>query len=212
MIFNTSKKYDFPPEFSFKNGEGLEVVDKTSLMGVYITSDLRWHENTKNIYMKAMKRMWLLRRLKLASVEPQFLIDFFVKEIRILAEHGVAIWNSGLTLAQVNMLEKIQKVALRIILGDTYLSYDKARAQFNLKLLSERRLELCTNFALKLFESKHRETFYTTTDSMMTTRHRNILVENFTNTRKCYLAPHNYLARLVNPFPLVVGIYLVVIG
>ena len=60
MIFNTSKKYDFPPEFSFENGEGLEVVDKTSLMGVYITSDLRLHENTKNIYMKAIKRMWLL--------------------------------------------------------------------------------------------------------------------------------------------------------
>ena len=29
MIFNTSKKFDFPPEMSFKSGEVLEYVEET---------------------------------------------------------------------------------------------------------------------------------------------------------------------------------------
>ena len=37
-------------------------------------------------------------------------------------EHGVAIWNSGMTKGQVADLEKIQKIALKIILEDNYIS------------------------------------------------------------------------------------------
>ena len=54
MIFNKSRKYDFPPEFSFKNGEILEVVEETRLLGLFLTPDLRWFSNTKSIYMKAI--------------------------------------------------------------------------------------------------------------------------------------------------------------
>ena len=63
MIFNKSKKYDFPPEFSFSNGKNLEVLEETRLLGVVLTTDLRWASNTKSIYTKAMSKMWLLRRM-----------------------------------------------------------------------------------------------------------------------------------------------------
>ena len=46
IIFNKSKKYDFPPEFSFSNGENLEVIESTRLLGVVISSVLRWAANT----------------------------------------------------------------------------------------------------------------------------------------------------------------------
>ena len=52
MIFNKSKKYDFSPEFSFSNGENLEVLEETRLLGVVLTTDLRWTSNTKSIYTK----------------------------------------------------------------------------------------------------------------------------------------------------------------
>ena len=65
IVFNTSRKYSFPPEYSFSNGEILEVVKSTSLLGVTISSDLNWEANTSNIFKKAMSRMWLLRRLKI---------------------------------------------------------------------------------------------------------------------------------------------------
>ena len=115
MIFNKSRKYDFPPEFSFENGEILEVVEETRLLGLFLTPDLRWFSNTNSIYTKAISKMWLPRRMKRMKMDPQLIFDYYIK---VLAEQGVAIWNSGLTKGQINGLEKIQKVAFKIILGD----------------------------------------------------------------------------------------------
>ena len=52
------------------------------------------------------------------QLEPNIIFDYYIKEVRVLAEQGVAIWNSGLTKAQISDIEKIQKVALKIILGE----------------------------------------------------------------------------------------------
>ena len=69
MIFNKSRNYDFPPEFKFSNGDLLECLESTKLLGIYLTSDLRWKENCSQIYMKAMAKMWLLRRLQKLNLE-----------------------------------------------------------------------------------------------------------------------------------------------
>ena len=52
MIFNKSKSYDFPPEFSFKDGVNLEVLNETKLLCLVISTDLRWNSNTRAIYAK----------------------------------------------------------------------------------------------------------------------------------------------------------------
>ena len=59
MIFDKSRNLDFPPEIAFKNGELLECIETTKLLGVYLTSDLKWQENCSQIFKKAMS-MWLL--------------------------------------------------------------------------------------------------------------------------------------------------------
>ena len=87
------------------------------LLLIIVTSDLRWQANTSEIYRKALAKMWLLRRMKASNLEPQIIIDFYLKEIRIVAEHGVAIWNSGLTKTQSHTIEKIQKIALKLFWG-----------------------------------------------------------------------------------------------
>ena len=56
-----------------------------------------------------MAKMWLLRQMKLVKLELQKVYDYYLKEIRCLAEQGVAIWISGLTKGQVNDLEKHRK-------------------------------------------------------------------------------------------------------
>ena len=116
--FNNSRKYDFPPEFSFQNGSNLDVHNEIKLLGVYLNSNLKWDSNTSAIYKKAMSRMWILRRMRNLKLDPTLVLDFYIKEIRPLAEHAVSVWNSGLTKYQVKLLEKIQKVALTIILGN----------------------------------------------------------------------------------------------
>lgn len=200
MLFNRSKMYDFLPEFSLSDGNILEVVEETKLLGVILQSNLSWKKNTEYLVKRAMTRMWLLRRMKSLGLEPDFILEYYVKEIRPVVEHGVPVWHGGLTTQQSTNLERIQKVALKVILGDCYKSYEHARSIFSLDPLDERREQLCTIFAVKTFLSKRRRQFFYPPEKTKITRNsQNILVkENFTRTKIAYNAPHNYLARLVN--------------
>jgi hypothetical protein len=57
-----------------------------------------------------MSKMWILGRLKRINLDIDLILDFYMKEIRPLAEHDVAIWNSGRTKGQIADLEKIGKL------------------------------------------------------------------------------------------------------
>ena len=199
IIFNKSRKYDFPPELSFRNNVILDVVEETRLLGIVLTPDLRWQANTLSICTKAMSKMWLLRRMKAMGLEPELIFDYYSKEVRALTEQAVAIWSSGLTKAQSQEIEKIQKVSMKVILGDQYKTYDKACELFKVAKLSIRRLELCTKYALKLYKSDRSSEFFTpTTRSVNTRGDQPLLVEEISRTARCYNAPHNFLTRLVN--------------
>ena len=96
-------------------------------------------------------------------------------------------------------MEKIQKIALTIILGDSRSSYDMACKFFNVKSLKDRRLDVRTKFALKLYKSDRSSAFFTLPDKLVNTRSDLLpVVENKVNTVRCYNVPYNYLARLVN--------------
>ena len=198
MIFNKSHKYDFPPEFHFQDGNILECLEETKLLGILLSSSLKWDSNTNAICKKAMTKIWLLRRLKLFKLEPEIILDYYIKEIRPLVEQGVPIWNSGLTKTQIRKIESVQKVAFKIILGENYLSYDVACTLLNTLPLEYRRQDLATNFAIKLFKSPRCLEFFEPVQNRNTRNEHFLVKEIRTNTTRCYNAPHSYLARLVN--------------
>ena len=133
MLFNRAKKHDFQPEYAFSDGQKLNVLEETRLLGIQLTTDLKWNSNTKSVCKKAMSKIWLLRRTKIINLKPQIILEYYLTEIRVLAEQGVPIWNSGLTVQLIRDLERIQKVALKIILADKYETYENACKTFNLK-------------------------------------------------------------------------------
>ena len=146
-----------------------------------------------------MSKMWLLRRLKIVELQPDIIFDFYIKEVRPLLEQGVPIWHSGITKAQCKAIENVQKIALKIILEENYISYEVACTLFNIMPLEYRRLELATNFAIKSFKSDRRNEFFEPVKKYPKTRQNQQLVQiKKTNTKRCYNAPHNYLARLIN--------------
>ena len=55
--------------------------------------------------------------------------------------------------AQINEIEKVQKIALKIILDKNYISYEVACTLFNTEPLKHRRTEICTKNAIKLFKN-----------------------------------------------------------
>ena len=85
------------------------------------------------------------------KLDPEIIFGSYIKEVQSLAEQSVPIWNSGLTKMQINDLERIQKVSLKITLRDACKSYEIACEHFNIETLSSRRLELSSNYAIKQF-------------------------------------------------------------
>ena len=57
--------------------------------------------------------------------------------------------------------KKIQKVAFRIILEESYTSYEVACTLLNLSPLQYRRTDLCTKFAVVLYKSPRSTEFFT---------------------------------------------------
>merc|ERR1711954_351445 len=97
MLFNMSQKYRFPLEISFSDGENLEVIDSTKILGVIISNNLKWSKNTEYITSKAMKRIWTLRKLLKMGFSHQFILDVYIKEMRSILEYNVPLWNGNLT-------------------------------------------------------------------------------------------------------------------
>ena len=154
MLFNRSKQNDFQPNLYVCN-ERAEVVEQMKLLGVIITSDLKWHENTKHIVKKAFSKLWMLRRLKVMGASRRTLLDVYCKHVRSVTEFAAVVWSSGLTLDDSTQIERVQKCAFAIILAQDYTSYNDALKILGMETLSERRLMLSKNFAQKA--SSHHE-------------------------------------------------------
>lgn len=98
---------------------------------------------TRNAY----KRMSILHNLVSFGLPVAELVNIYVLYIRSVVENCAVVWSSSLTQANVLAIERVQKVSLRIILGENYLNYENALKITQLKTLCERRKKLCLNFA-----------------------------------------------------------------
>ena len=83
----------------------------------------------------------------------QDMIDVFTLQIRCLAEIGCPSWNGALTQKDITKLESIQKVALRIMLGEQYKGYQNALNTLKLSRPDKRREAICKTFARKMERS-----------------------------------------------------------
>jgi len=60
----------------------------------------------------------LLKQLRRADVPTTDLLHFYTTVVRPVLEYACPVWHSGLTVAQSNMLESVQKRAIRIVYPD----------------------------------------------------------------------------------------------
>ena len=101
MLFSFSRKHDFPPELLFTDGTTMEAVSVKTILGVQISDDLKWKNNTNYIVAKARGKVWILRRLAPLCLTFKELFDVYVKEVRSVLEYAVPVWHSGLTKSEV---------------------------------------------------------------------------------------------------------------
>ena len=155
FVVNYSQNYQFYPRMTIPgSNKNLEIVGTTKLVGVTLSSDLKFHEHVQGLVKKAYKKIWMLRRLKDFGVKEVDLLDVYEIQIRSLLEYCVPAWNSSLTEEDINELERVQKTAMKILHGEKYIDYKTSLESCKLESLEDRRLDLCRKFALKCTQSK----------------------------------------------------------
>ena len=68
----------------------------------------------------------MLRRLKNLGASESQLLDIYTKQIRSVFELVVPVWHSSLTSTDSLNIERVQKSAFHVILGQKYISYSNA--------------------------------------------------------------------------------------
>ena len=175
----------------------MEVVSHIKLVGVILSNDMRWKQNTDYICQKANKKLWILRRLKQYELDPFNIFDVYCKEVRSLLELAVPVWHSGLTKAESKQIESIQKTAFKIILGPDYIDYEVACTIFGIEPLELRRVQLCLKFAKK--DLKKPNTIFTKIQKTSQTRSVPKLVkEHQCRTSRFAKSSIPYLSKLLN--------------
>ena len=131
------------------NNSLIEQVNQTRLLGVILSDDLTWQANTNHLIKKAYTRMIILRRLNEFKVDKGDMIKNYVLFIRVAIEQSSVVWSSALTKQEENSLERIRKVALKIIYQSEYISYDNALLMSKLPSIADRYKNLLHKFAVK---------------------------------------------------------------
>ena len=121
--------------------------------------------------------------------------------MRSILEQSCVIWHSSLTEENSTDLERVQKAAVRIILGKNYEDYQEALLKIDLDTLYNRREDLSKNFAIKCVKSENEKTknmFPIRNQQNKKTRKQEQYLVNFAYNKRLKNSAIPYMQRLLN--------------
>ena len=192
--FNFTRNFQFEPELSL-DGTNLDVVHETKLLGLIVTSNCRWESNTKQIVTKGNARLWFLRRLKLLGASQDTLIDIYKLFCRSVLEFGAPVWSGSLTKGNTDDIERVQRSAMKIILGSSFTNYEECLEEISQDTLKSRRDKLCLNFAESCIKDSKFSSWF---QEGIETRSGHYFAEPEAKTRRYRNSAIPHLTRLLN--------------
>ena len=155
IIFSRSQD-NFTTRLSINN-ETLNRVNSICLLGLWISEDMSWDLNTREVCKKAYMRTSMLSKLKYVGVQREDLLLIYKLFIRSCLEYCSIVYHSSLTIQQSNSMERVQRVCLRLILANEYIDYEQALRSSNLSKVSQCRENRALSFAHKALKHfKHK--------------------------------------------------------
>ena len=199
MVFNFTDRFQFSTRLRMDN-DVVETVQSMKLLGTIISQDLSWDLNVKNIVRKANASMELLRRVASFGASIEDLKTIYYLFVRSHLEQSATVWHSSLTEENSSDLERVQKSAVKIMLGNQYNGYENSLSKLNIEKLSDRRKQLCLNFAKKCVDNpKTKHMFpYNNKKHNMKTRHNNKYEVEHANTERFRKSSIIYMQNLLN--------------
>ena len=194
MKFCKSRTIAYPTEI--KVGEHLlEVKTEMKILGVIVQPTLKWASNCTSMCKKVYRNMWAIRRMKVLGMDTFTILDYYMKEVRVHLELAVPVWHNGLTYKLTADLERVQRVAVGILVGG--VPYAQACATIGLKPLQVRRLKLCEQFAVTTAseENRHSDLFKAQKNPRT---NKDKFREHFCRKSRFFKSPLPYLTRILN--------------
>jgi len=133
-----------PPPHLMLCGATVDRVTTFKLLGICVSSNLKWADHVDAIVSNAASRVHFLKQLKRAGVPTRDLLHFYTAIVRPVLEYACPVWHSGLTVGQCNAIENIQKRAIRVVYTDS--DYEIALIVARMESLKDRREMLMARF------------------------------------------------------------------
>ena len=197
MIFNFTRNSQFNTRLYLED-KLLDEKNEARLLGVIVSNNLTWHSNTADLVKRSYQRMLILKKLYQFSIPVEDMVHIYCMYIRSIAEQSSVVWSSSLTKGEEYDLERIQKVALRIIFSNNYITYEHALSVTNLPTLKSRRTQLSLNFALKCTKSPRTQDMFPLRSSTVDTRNPEIYDVTKAKTERLGNSSIPFLQRRLN--------------
>ena len=172
MLFNQSRKYAFPPEFTLGQ-DRLSVQKVHKVLGLLVQDDLRWGAQVEQMVRKASKKIWLLRRMRNLAVDENTIARYWKSEGLCHLEYCSPVYSGALTKKQEQDLARVHRRAVAAITGAHTRGEEFSAACDRLGLesdLSQRRLRLARRFAKRTADSSRHQDLFSRLDNPRVTR------------------------------------------
>ena len=130
------------------NCKDIDVVPKAKVLGLTLSSNLKWNNHVDEIVKKSRKRLYCLSQLKRSGLKPPELIQFYRTCIRPITEYACPVFHDCLPAYLSKDIESIQRRAMRISFPS--LSNKEALDEAGLISLSVRRQSLTDKLFTKV--------------------------------------------------------------
>ena len=126
--------------------------------------------------------------------------DIYLTFIRSIVEQSAVVWHSGLSSKNKKDIERVQKAAVRVIMGNKYQGYEQALKFLKLDSLKERRVKMALTFAKRSLKLEHFSKLFPLNESnhLMSMRSSERYVVSYSNTQRRERSAIPFLQRLLN--------------
>ncbi|KAI4878318.1 hypothetical protein NFI96_009003 [Prochilodus magdalenae] len=98
-------------------GSAVEVVSSYRYLGVHLSNNLTWSNNTSSLVRKAHQRLYFLRRLRRAGLGSSVLTSFYRCVVESVLCSSINVWHGSCSAADRKALQRVVKAAQRLDQG-----------------------------------------------------------------------------------------------
>ncbi|KAI4901271.1 hypothetical protein NFI96_004577 [Prochilodus magdalenae] len=96
-------------------GSAVEVVSSYRYLGVHLSNNLTWSNNTSSLVRKAHQRLYFLRRLRRAGLGSSVLTSFYRCVVESVLCSSINVWHGSCSAADRKALQRVVKAAQRSV-------------------------------------------------------------------------------------------------